>query len=71
MQTHLLASQSLGSEITATAVETPFDETRVEAHKVLHLLLLDDLRGGREHAGQTCMHWPARQTGWVEATLLI
>jgi hypothetical protein len=55
MQTHLLASQSLGSEIIATAVETPFDETRVEAHKVLHLLLLDDLRG-RKGACRSDIH---------------
>ena len=39
----LSAGQSLAGKVGDTGVEASFYESRVELHKVLHLLLLDDL----------------------------
>ena len=53
-KTHLLGRQRLAREILGAAHEASFDEARVELHKVLHLLLFDDLRKGRMSGIRWC-----------------
>lgn len=49
--THLLVGEGLARKVVAAAGEAALNEASVEAHKVLHLLLLDDLLHGELFAG--------------------
>lgn len=42
-RTHLVGGKGFAGKVLGTGVEAFLDEARVETHKVLHLLLLDDL----------------------------